>query len=86
MSLPQKVDQHLDTQIMSTEPAPVLHCFVPLANELDFLRLGWMRERALGPPRLGAWLIWPCACPSVEPPSGALCGGRWQRCAPMPTH
>jgi len=67
---------------MSTEPAPVLHCFVPLANEPDFLRLGWMHERPLRPPvreRLGVWLMWPCTtCPPVEPPSGAVCRCWWQ--------
>jgi hypothetical protein len=36
--------QHFDTRVMSTEPASVLHRFVSLANEPDFLRLGWMRE------------------------------------------
>jgi hypothetical protein len=67
---------------MSTEPALVLHRFVSLTNEPDFLRLGWMRERPLKPPvqNFGVWVIWPCtACPPVEPPSGAVCGGRWPR-------
>jgi hypothetical protein len=61
-----------------TEPAPVLHRFVSLANEPDFLRLGWMRERPLRPPvqNFGVWLMWPCVtCLPVEPPSGAVCGG-----------
>jgi hypothetical protein len=45
-----------------TEPAPVLHRFVSLANEPDFLRLGWMRERPHRPPvqNFGVWLMWPC--------------------------
>jgi hypothetical protein len=80
--------QHFDTRVMSIEPAPVLHRFVPLTQEPDFLRLGWMRERPLSKPPVqtfGAWLLWPCACPSVEPP-GAVCGGRWHRCVPLPTH
>ena len=34
---------------MSTEPASVLHRFVSLANEPDYLALGWMRERPLRP-------------------------------------
>ena len=66
---------------MSTEPASVLHRFVSLANEPDYLALGWMRERPL---RLGVekhpgvWLIWPCTtCLPVEPSSGAVCGGWW---------
>jgi hypothetical protein len=88
MSLPHKVERHLDTPIMSIEPAPVLHCFVPLATEADFLRLGWMRERPLKrteftDKRLGVWLMWPCSnCPPVKTPSGVLCGGWWQ---PLPT-
>jgi hypothetical protein len=72
-----------------TEPAPVLHRFVSLANEPNFLRLGWMRERPLRPPvqNFGVWLMWPCVtCLPVEPPSGAVCGGWWPRCAPFPTH
>jgi hypothetical protein len=79
----------LSTQIMTTEPAPVLHRFVPLATEADFLRLGWMRERPLKgtelkEKHLGVWLMWPCnGCPPVETPSRALCGGWWP---PLPTH
>jgi hypothetical protein len=34
---------------ISTEPASVLHRFVSLANGPDYLALGWMRERPLGP-------------------------------------
>jgi hypothetical protein len=34
---------------MNTEPASVLHRFVSLANGPDYLALGWMRERPLGP-------------------------------------
>jgi hypothetical protein len=72
-----------------TDPAPVLHRFVSLANEPDFPRLGWMRERPLRPPvqNFGVWLMWPCTtCLPVEPPSGAVCGGWWPRCAPLQTH
>jgi hypothetical protein len=72
---------------MSTEPASVLHRFVFLANESDYLALGWMRERPLRPPvqkHFGVWMMWPCTtCLPVEPPSGALCGGWWH---PLPTH
>jgi hypothetical protein len=72
---------------MSTEPASVLHRFVPFANEPDYLALGWMRERPLRSgieEHLGVWLIWPCiTCLPIEPPSSALCGGWWP---PMPTH
>jgi hypothetical protein len=78
--------QRFGTQVMSTERAPALHRFIALADEGDFLRLGWMRERPLKQhveKRLGVWLMWPCAsCLPVETPSGALCGGRWQ---PLPT-
>jgi hypothetical protein len=62
---------------MKTEPAPVLHRFIALAEEADFLRLGWMRERPLKPTEriekhLGVWVLWPCTgCPPVETPSGA---------------
>jgi hypothetical protein len=34
---------------MSAEPASVLHRFVSLANEPDYLARGWMRERPLKP-------------------------------------
>jgi hypothetical protein len=72
---------------MSTEPASALHRFVSLANEPDYLAIGWMRERPLRPPvqNFGVWLIWPCTtCLPVEPPSGAVCGGWWPRCVPLP--
>jgi hypothetical protein len=71
-----------------TEPAPVLHRFVSLANEPDFLRLGWMRERPLRPPvqNFGVWLMWPCiTCPPVEPPrapcaeAGGIVARRFRR-------
>ena len=81
--------QHFDTQFTRTKPAPVLHRFIALADEADFLRLGWMRERPIEPmerieKRLGVWVMWPCSdCPPVETPSGALCGGWWQA---LPTH
>jgi hypothetical protein len=56
---------------MSTEPASVLHRFVSLANEPDYLAIGRMREGPLKPPvqNFGVWLIWPCmaACPSSRP-------------------
>ena len=71
---------------MSTEPVLALHRFVALTNERDYLALGWMRERPLKPPvqNFGIWLMWPCTtCPPVEPPSGAVCGGRWPR---VPLH
>jgi hypothetical protein len=74
---------------MNTEPASVLHRFVSLANEPDYLALGWMRERPCKPPvqNFGVWLIWPCiTCLPVEPHSGAVCGGWWPRCPPLPTH
>jgi hypothetical protein len=38
----------------------VLHRFVSLASEPDYLALGWMRERPLRPgveKHLGVWLI-----------------------------
>ena len=72
---------------MVTEPA--LHRFISRANEPDYLALGWMRERPIKPPvqDFGVWLIWPCiTCLPVEPPSGAVCGGWWPRCAPLPTN
>jgi hypothetical protein len=31
---------------LSAEPASVLHRFVSLANEPEYLALGWMRERS----------------------------------------
>ena len=74
---------------MNTEPASVLHRFVSLANEPDYLALGRMRERPFNPPlqNFGVWLIWPCiTCLPVEPPSGAVCGGWSPRCPPLPTH
>jgi hypothetical protein len=70
---------------MSTEPALVLHRFVALTNEADYLALGWI-ERPLKPPvqNFGVWLMWPCTtCSPVEPPSGAVCGGWWHR---VPLH
>jgi hypothetical protein len=77
----------LSTQIISTELAPVLHRFVSLASEPDYLALGWMRERPLESrveKPLGVWLMWPClGCAPVETCAGALCGGRWPR---VPTH
>jgi hypothetical protein len=45
---------------LSTEPASVLHRFVSLASEPDYLALGRMRERPLRPgveKHLGVWLI-----------------------------
>jgi hypothetical protein len=81
--------QSVDTRIMSIDPAPVLHRFVSLANESDYLALGWMRERPLKSMEhiekpLGVWLMWPClGCAPVEAPLGSLCGGRWPR---VPTH
>jgi hypothetical protein len=63
---------------MNNEPASVLHRFVSLANEPNYLALGWMHERPFKPPvqNFGVWLIWPCiTCLPVEPPSGAVCGG-----------
>jgi hypothetical protein len=71
---------------MNTEPPSVLHRFVSLANEPDYLALGWMRERPLKPPvqNFGVWLIWPCnTCLPIEPHSGAVCGGWWPRCVPL---
>jgi hypothetical protein len=63
--------------------APVLHLFVALTDEADYLRLGWMRERPDSVVFVhGVWLIWPCGCPPVEPARGALCGGWWHRCVP----
>jgi hypothetical protein len=67
-------------------PAPVLHRFVSLTNEPDFLRLGWMRERPLKPPvqNFGVWLIWPCnTCLPIERHWAAVCGGWWPRCVPL---
>lgn len=41
----------------------MLHRFVSVANEPDYLALGWMRERPREPPvqNFGVWLMWPCA-------------------------
>jgi hypothetical protein len=78
--------QSVDTRITSIDPAPVLQRFVSLANEPDYLALGWMRERPRKPPvqNFGGWLMWPCTtCSPVEQPWGAVCGGRWPR---VPTH
>jgi hypothetical protein len=43
---------------MNTESASVLHRFVSLANEPDYLALGWVRERHFKPPvqNFGVWL------------------------------
>ena len=82
-------DDPVRPMAMSTEPVSALHRFVSLANEPDYLALGWMRERPLKLPvqNFGVWLIWPCTtCPPFEPPSGAVCGGWWHRCALFPTH
>ena len=70
---------------MSTEPVLALHRFVALTNERDYLALGWMRERPFKLPvqDFAVWLMWPCTCSPVEPPAGAVCGGRWPR---VPVH
>jgi hypothetical protein len=49
----------------------VLHRFVSLANEPDFLRLGWMRERPSGRPsalgRRVRRLVRRAECPLIRP-------------------
>jgi hypothetical protein len=60
----------------------VLHRFVSVANEPDYLALGWMRERPRKPPvqNFGVWLMWPCT--TCSPRRAAL--GRGMR-RPMAT-
>jgi hypothetical protein len=73
------VSRHADHGI---DPAPVLHRFVSVANEPDYLALGWMRERPRKPPvqNFGVWLMWPCT--TCSPRRAAL--GRGMR-RPMAT-